>query len=722
MTISTSIPATAAAVDQGGDDPLKDCLLALARFHDLGTGAGSMTAGLPLVEGRLTPSLFLRAARRIGLACRLLVRPLPALRADMLPLVLLLQDNQACLLFAVDPARGVARVSCPGLAEAEREMPLAELEAIYLGRAIAAWPRYRFERRAPSWQPQREGHWFWQAVRGGWPLYRDALLAALLINLCALAVPLVSMNVYDRVVPNMAFSTLWVLVIGAVLVLVFDFLLKLSRSYLLDLAGKRIDLSLSALIMERVLGIRMENRPASVGAFAANLRAFETVRDFIASGSVVTLVDLPFVVLFLLVMLWLSPWFVLPVLVCGAAMLLQAWLAQDKMKTLSERTLRAAAQRNAQLVESLGALETVKALAAEGQQQARWEQSTLFLAQIGARLKILAALTGHFSALMQQLAYVSTLALGVYLILDGSSSPGGIIAAGMLASRAIAPLGQLVSLLTQYHNARSSLASVETLMSLPVERETARHYFPRAPFRGAIEFRQVHFSYPDSSQAALEDVSFVIRPGERVGIVGPIGSGKSTVEKLVLGLYRPQQGTVLIDGCDVRQIDPDELRRHIGYTPQDTLLFYGSLRQNLLMGAPEADDAQLLRAVRIAGLGPLVDRHPLGFDLPIGERGETLSGGQRRAVGIARALVRQNAIVLLDEPTSNMDGIAAARVTRALKAALDGVTVLLVTHQPELLSLVERLIVIDRGRVVLDGPRTEVLEALRNGRVVGEDA
>jgi ATP-binding cassette subfamily C protein LapB len=718
MSFSASLASDEATstLNELQSDPLLDCLLSLARSHGIMLTAESACAGLPLNQGGLTPTLFVRAARRLGLACRVLRTPLSSLRPELLPAVLLLNQDQACLLNRLDAGLGEARVCFPELTDAEVRLSLADLDARYTGYSIFVRPLYRFERRAPELGSIRSRHWFWQTLRGGWPLYRDALLAAFLINLCALVVPLVSMNVYDRVVPNTAIATLWVLALGAGMILAFDCLLKISRAYLLDLAGKRVDITLSTLIMEKVLGLRLEARPASVGAFSANLRAFETVRDFIASSSVVTLVDLPFVLVFLLVMAWLSPWFTLPVLVCGGLMLLQAWLAQEKMKELSESTLRAASQRNAMLVESLTALETIKAMAAEGPQQARWEQSTLFLAQVGARLKILSALTTHFAGFMQQLVYIATLVLGVYLIMDGQTSQGGIIAAAMLSSRATAPLGQLVGLLTQYHNARTSLSSIESIMKMPVEREPGATFFPRAPFRGEIEFRNLSLSYPNAAQPALSNVSFRIAAGERVAIIGAVGSGKSTIEKLVLGLYQPSEGAVLIDGCDIRQIDPAELRRHVGYMPQDTLLFYGSLRQNLMMGAPHAHEAQVLHAVEIAGLAPFINSHPQGFDMLVGERGETLSGGQRRAVGIARALAGDPPILLMDEPTSNMDPQREARIRQSLLQAVQGKTVLLVTHQPALLDLVDRIIVLDRGHLVLDGPKTAVLKALQQGQ------
>ncbi len=696
-------------------DPLRTCLLALAHHWDLPFPPETVFSGLPLEQGRLTPSLFVRAARRLGLVARIVRQPLASLTAEMLPAVLLLAQDQACLYEGLDPD-GLARLREPSLMEGEQRLPVSQLAARYQGLCILVRPRYRQDRRTAVQRNVKPGHWFWQAVAEGWPLYRDALFAALLINLCALAVPLVTMNVYDRVVPNLALSTLWVLALGAALVLVFDFLLKLARSHLLDLAGKRIDIRLSAQIMERVLGLRLEHRPASVGAFAANLRAFESVRDFIASSSVVTLVDLPFVLLFVLILLWLSPWFALPVVLAAGLMLLQAWLTAGRMRTLSESTLRAAAERNALLVESLGGLETLKALSAQGVQQGRWERTTRYLAQTGARLKILSALTGHFAALIQQLSYLSMLVLGVYLILDGRTSPGGIIAAGMLSARATAPLGQLVGLLTQYHNARASLASVESVMQLPVERDSEQVYTPRAPFRGAIELCGVSFSYPGASRPALSDVSLRLQPGERVAILGAIGSGKSTIQKLVMGLYQPTGGTVRVDGIDLRQIDPDELRQHIGYVPQESLLFYGSLRHNLEMGQHRVTVERLQRAMRIAGLDRFVDQHPEGYDLLVGERGETLSGGQRRAVCIARAWVSDASILLMDEPTSNMDPAQAQRIIRALSAELAGKTLLLVTHQPDVLALVDRIVVLEQGHIVADGPKAEVLAALSGGR------
>ncbi|MCG9118603.1 type I secretion system permease/ATPase [Laribacter hongkongensis] len=698
-------------------DPLLDCLFSLARAYGIATTREALVAGIPLVEHRLTPSMFARSARRIGLVSRVVRQPLTSLRTDLLPAVLLLKDNEACILRGIKG--DMAQISYPELPDSTVDMPLDTLMANHLGLSIFVKPRFSFERRAPELAEIRSRHWFWGTVYSSWPLYRDALVAALLINLFALVTPIVTMNVYDRVVPNMATDTLWVLTSGAALVLLFDFMLKVTRGYLVDLASKRIDVTLSALIMERVLGVRMEARPASVGAFAANLRAFETVRDFIASASITGLIDLPFALIFILAIGWVSPWMMLPVVAGGVLMLGFAWLVQEKMQELTETTLRAASQKNAHLVENLANLDTLKVLAAEGEQQGKWEQSTLFLAQVGTRLKLLASSTVNFSGLIQQTTSIAMLVLGVYLIMNGLVSQGGVIAAVMLCGRAMAPLGQVVGLLTQYHNARTSLGALDSFMKLPVEREKDVSFFHRTHFKGEIEFRDVSFNYPASPLPSLDNVSFRIRAGERVAIIGRVGSGKSTLQKLILGLFRPTGGSIRVDGIDTNQIDPAELRRNIGYVPQDVVLFYGSLRDNIAMGSPHVHDASVAAAADQAGLTGFVNSHPQGFDMIIGERGDTLSGGQRKAVAIARALLNSPPILLLDEPTSNMDHSTERQIYQTLESVLPGRTLVLVTHHNALLSLVDRLIVIDQGRIVADGPKAQVMQALQGGQVTG---
>jgi len=697
------------------DDPLLDCLAELTRLHGLPSTAQALSAGLPLVGNRLTPALLVRAASRAHFSARIVQRGLEDIATNLLPAILLLENARACLLLGVREDGYL--VSFPESGASSDVIGKAELAERYTGLVAFVRPQFRFEARAPGVIEPKRRHWFWGAVFDNRRLYRDALLAALLINVFALAMPMFTMNVYDRVVPNNAVETLWVLALGISLVLLFNLLLTTLRAHVVDTASKRVDVQLSALIMDRVLGLRMEGRPASVGSFAANLRSFEAIRDFIASASITTLVDLPFVLLFLAVLAWISPWMVIPPVVAILIILIVSLAAQARMETLTMATFQASAQRNAVLVESLAGLETVKTLNAQGHVQRHWESATQFIAHTGGKLKLLSASTVNFVQTTTQLVSVCIVIIGVYQIQEAALSLGGIIAASMIAGRCLAPFGQVAGLLLQYQNARTSLGSIDNTMKLPVERDASTAYVARPQLGGAIELRDVTFAYPGSKEPALRDINLKIRAGEKVGVLGRIGSGKTTLERLVLGLYQPTEGAVFIDGIDARQIDPGDLRRAIGHVPQDPVLFYGSLKFNLTLGAPFASDAHMLAAADIGGVSEFANRHPQGFDMLVGERGESLSGGQRQSVAVARAMINDPPILLLDEPSSNMDSQSEARLKERLRTAGAGKTMLVITHRTALLDLVERLVVIDRGRIVADGPKAQVIEALRQGRV-----
>ena len=697
-------------------DPLLESVVAIARLYDINTTAQALSAGLPLEGNRVTPALLPRAAARAGLTAKLARRSLDDLRPGLLPVILLLSDGRACILLEWTE-NDHARVRFPENGEAADVLSRDELSGQYSGITFFIKPIFNFDARSPGSGQLKAKHWFWGVVLQNWRLYRDSLIAALLINLFALAVPMYSMTVYDRVIPNRAQETLWVLSIGVLLVLVFDLILKTLRSYILDTAGKRIDVTLSANIMERVLGLRMTDRPASVGSFAANLRAFESVRDFVASATITTLVDLPFVAVFLLVIVWISPWFLLPLLACIAALLVVSLVAQQKLQELVEVTHRATAQRNASLVESLVGIETLKFMVAESSFQRKWEHSTVFLAQNGTKLKFLSTATLNVAQALQQLATILVVIVGVYLLMDNKVSMGGIIAASMLAGRAMAPFSQIAGLLMQFHNAKSGLGAIESHMKMTPERPEQATFLHRASFQGAIEFRNVTFVYPGQENPALRNISFKIQPGEKVAFIGRVGSGKSTIQRLILGLYTPTEGAILIDGIDLRQIDPAELRRAAGFVSQDVHLFYGSLRENIALGAPFASDHDVVVAADTAGVTEFANRHPRGFDMLIGERGESLSGGQRQAVGIARAVLNDAPILLLDEPSSAMDFQSEDQLKARIGHFTKGKTVVLVTHRTSLLEMVDRLLVIDNGQLMADGPKAQVVEALQSGRV-----
>ncbi|WP_298014977.1 type I secretion system permease/ATPase [uncultured Aquabacterium sp.] len=697
-------------------DPLLDCLIEVCRLHGLGASRASLSAGLPLASGPLTLQLAERAASRAGLATKVQRLAAADIDALTLPAILILHGQRACVLLSRE-ADGTCRILLPESGQGAISLTLDDLNTRHTGVVLFARPHFRFDERTPAVRATRSGHWFWGPVLAQRLVYRDVLWAALLINVFALAYPIFSMNVYDRVVPNHATETLWVLAIGIVLVLGSDLFIKLLRSHFIDEASARIDVQISATLMERVLGMRLENRPASVGSFAANLRGFEQVRDFIASGTVTALIDLPFALLFLGVIAWISPWLVIPVVLIFLMIVVAGYVLQHRLHELSQQTYQASAQRNATLVESLTGIETIKAQAAESLIQNRWEHANRFLAGLNVRMRGLSSSAMYTTATLTQMVSVSIVVIGVYLITDRQLTMGGLIAASMLAGRALAPAGQIVGLLMQYQGARTALESLEKIMAQPVERPEGSAFVQRREFKGEIEFRHVSFAYPGRQEPAIDDISFKVAPGERVALIGKVGSGKTTLQKLIMGLYQPTGGAVLLDGIDLRQLDPADVRRNTAHVSQDVNLFFGTLRENITFGMPHAMDDAIVAAAETAGLTEFVQRHPQGFDLPVGERGELLSGGQRQSVGIARAVLHNAPILLLDEPTSAMDFSTEAQVTQRMQAFCQGKTVVLVTHRTSMLAFVDRVIVIDQGKVVADGPRDRIMQALAAGRI-----
>ena len=698
------------------NDPLLGCLIALARLFNQPTSADALVAGLPLNDQHLTPALFIRAAARVGISAKLNRRQLDSITDMLLPAVLLLRDKQACVLLRRNGG-GSMQVVLPETGDGEQEIGVADLQERYTGLVLFARPAHRYHECDTDSAVPRASHWFWGVVKQAWPIYAEVMIASLMVNVFALAMPLFTMNVYDRVVPNHTHETLWALTVGVMVVIVFDLLMRSLRGYFIDVAGKKIDVILSANLFEKVLAIQMAERPPSVGAFASNIQEFEAVREFLTSATASALIDLPLSVVFIAAMFWVGgalgwlPLIALP-LVVGFSLAVQGPLAATV-----EASQRHTAQRQALLIESLVGLEAIKINGAEGQMQSLWEQTVGHLARLGLRSRFLSACAVNFAAFTQQATYLIVVVCGVYLIADGKLTTGGLIACTIFTGRALSPMSQVASLLTRYHQSRGALASIQRLMHLPVERPADKRFVHRPALRGSIEFKNVHFSYPRQTGAALDGVSFRIAAGERVGIIGRVGSGKTTVEKLILGLYPPASGNVLVDGVELRQFDPAQLRRGIGHVPQDVVLFNGSVRENIVLGAPSADDAAVLRAARIAGVADFVDRLPNGFDLPVGERGEALSGGQRQAIAIARAELLSPPILVLDEPSSAMDNRSEELFKARLAPQLEGRTLVLITHRASLLALVDRLIVMDQGRVVADGPKDQVLAALAGRRL-----
>ncbi|ADZ90767.1 type I secretion system permease/ATPase [Marinomonas mediterranea] len=697
---------------------LLDCLALLSKYFDNPYTADAIAAGLPITDNEMTPELFQRAAKRIGINSRFVKRNLKNISSMVLPVVLLLEDKKACVLLEVNQEQGVAKVFRPESGEGEVYIKLDKLEKVHTGYVFFVRPVFRFDKRSESKAERfKKGHWFWGTISRSWRIYRDVLVASLLINLFAVASPLFVMNVYDRVVPNNAFDTLWVLAIGAASVYLFDFLLRTLRSYFIDIAGKKSDILLSASIFSRVNNMKMEARPKSVGAFAKNLQEFESIREFITSATITTLVDLPFMFLIIGV-IWLigGPVSFIP-LVTIFLILAYSVIIQRPLKRSIEESQKTASQKNALLIESLVNAESVKLNRAEGVLQKQWEGAVGNIADWGVKTRQLAQSCSAFAQVAQQLTTVVMVIAGVYQISEGNMSMGALIASVMLTGRALGPMAQIAGLATRYNQAKSALGAINEIMSAPVENPEDVKYVHRPAFEGNFQFDGVAFSYPEQEQTAISNVGFTIKPGEKVAIIGRIGSGKSTLGKIMTGLYAPSQGAVRVDGVDMRQINPADLRRNIGAVSQDVSLFYGSIRDNIVMGVPYIEDEAILRAADLSGVSEFANRRASGLDSDVGERGMLLSGGQRQSIAIARALLFDPPILILDEPTASMDNTTETRMKRRLMEGLKDKTLVLITHKASMLDMVDRIIVMDNGRMVADGPKAQVHEALRQGKL-----
>ena len=694
------------------DDPLLESLAILTRLHGRSVSPQALAAGLPLKAHRMTPELIIRAADREGYSARVGKRPLTKISKLLLPAILVLKDGGACVLTGVNGRKSEAEIILPESGFGSRTVPFKELKPLYIGYCIFVQPRPRPDARTDPAVEHRGKSWFWGTLIRFKRFYLEAAFATLLINVLTVATALFTRNVYDRVVPNNALDTLVVLASGTLVAIAFEFVARNLRAYYLDHAGKKADVVLASRLFAQALGLRMEVSPASPGAFASELREFESLRDFITSATLTAFSDLPFTFFFIWVVfliggdLYLVPLLAIPVV------LLVGLLAQFPLSFLIRQHMRESILRHGLLVECVEGLESLKTLSAEGAMQGRWEHYTALTGETGARSRFVSSIVVNVSLLVQQCTTVAMVVWGVYLIHDGVLTMGGLIACVILTGRALGPLGQVAGLLTRYQQARIAYFMLNGLMKKPLERPQGRRFLHRPALEGSFGFDNVSFAYPGQKLAALSSVSFAVRAGEHVAILGRIGSGKSTLLKLMVGLYRPGQGSIVVDGADIEQFDPADLRGNIGYVAQDAKLFHGTLRDNVVMGAPLAADEDVLDAARMAGLDKLIEHHPMGFDLLIAEGGGGLSGGQRQTVAIARALVKKPQVLLLDEPTSAMDHSSEQVIISNLKEFSRARTMVIVTHKPTMLTLVDRIIVLDRGRVVLDGARDDVLKQL----------
>lgn len=727
--MSTDVPVNSNMVDQvvpASSTRVQDTLLQsvswICDHYGFGKSPEALTAGLPR-GGLLSPSLALAALSNAGLSAGLIERNAQSLPTQVMPMVLLRHEQGGCILLgrrrdpqAADKRSFVYQVILPEVGSEAVEVSQLEMEQMYTGYAILVKPRAKVDTRAGEQSPQAAGHWLLSTLWRYRRYYRSAAIGAVLINVLALASIFFTMNVYDRVVPNQAFVTLWSLGVGVVVAMVFEAVARYVRAHLLDVASKKADLVLGTMLFRQALSIQMEHKPASSGSFANQLREFESVRDFATSATLAAISDLPFVLMFVGVIFVIGgPLGWVPLLLIPLILLVSVIIQWPLARTMKEN-LRESSLKQGVLVESVEGLETLKAVGGEAYMQRRWETFSALSAATSMKSRQLSSIATGVVAFFQQLQTVVLVIIGVYLIDAGSLTMGALIATVMLAGRATAPLGQVIGLAVRFQQAKAALQSLNRLMAMPVDRDSDRDYLAKPSLSGQLTLKGVGFAYPappmQPNPPVLQGIDLSVQAGERVAILGRIGSGKSTLLRVMARLYSPVEGQMFTDGLDVNQIDPADWRKAVGYVGQDARLFYGSLRENVMIGRPEATADEFLRVLRLTGLDKVAAKHPKGINLPIGEMGEGLSGGQRQLVSLARSLLARPKLLLLDEPTSAMDTQSEALFLEHLKHATEGQALVVVTHRPSLLALVERIVVVDDGKVVADGPKDKILASL----------
>src|SRR5437763_3119121 len=694
---------------------LSAALTYLAVYHGRAVSRDALLGGLPILDGRLSVALYDRAARRAGLETEAIKREIIDIPALVLPAVLIMKDGSAVILFGIDQTNKTAKVLDPLVKPSTVQIrPIGSIAAQYTGYAFLVRAAVEADARTVAAGDLPRTHWFWSVVQVHWRSYGHIALAAFLINMLALATPLFTMSVYDRVIPNGAIPSLIALSIGMGLAIAFDFVLRTVRSRMIDVTGKTVDVVLASNIFEHVMAVKMAQLPSSVGIIANQLRDFDSVREFFTSGSVVSATDLIFAVLFVGVLFVISGPLAFMPLVMLPIMIALGLTMQRPLDRAMKRLQAESAARHGVLVESLSGLETVRATGAEARMQTAWERSVAATARSGEDVRFWASLSLTSANAAQQITSLLLVMIGVFLILDGKLSVGALVAANMLAGRVLAPIAGIASVITRGTQTLSALKSIDRIMSLERERSPQRAYVASKIDEGKIAFENVSFAYPNAPGKALEKISFKIEGGERIGIIGRVGSGKTTVGRLLLGFYEAQEGRILIDGVDSRQYDPSDLRAGFGFAIQDTDLFFGKLRDNIALGKPEASDEEVLAAARLSGVESFIAGHPLGYNMPIAEGGRSLSGGQKQAIGLARVLIRKPKILFLDEPTAHFDVRSESEFLARLKVlASREMTIIVSTHRLSLLNLVDRLLAFDSGRLGADGPRGKGLAMLQ---------
>ena len=707
----------AKAVSRFRADSFLTCLMYTVRHYRKIVAAETLVQGLPLKEDKLSSSLYIRAARRAGLFARLVKRELDDIDAKVLPAVLLMKNGEAALAIGKEQQgeKTYWKIYLPESGKIHTLSGEKKLKEIYSGQAIFMKPSSLFEMGADIFSSPKD--WFWSSLKQFSPLYGQVALASVMINILALVSPLFIMNVYDRVVPNNAFETLWVLVIGITLAFMFDYILKVLRTYFIDVAGRGADILMAGRIYQQILSARLGQVGTTSGAFANQVREYETLREFFASATIVTLIDMPFVLLFIAIIASIAGPVALVPLLAIPVVLGMSFAIQKPLQKIVEDMSGRADDKHSHLIEAITSLENIKALGAEGRMQSKWEHVVGLVAKVSLKARLITSIALNGAGFIQQMVTVLIVVFGVYAISKGDMTIGALVATTILAGRTMGPLSQAAALYSRFQQSRIALNALNNIMRLETENPEGKQFVYLPEMKGDYELKNVSFTYPESPLNSLRDVSLSIKSGEKVALIGRAGSGKTTLLRLLLGLYVPDDGDISLGGIDMRQQDPATYRRRIGYVPQNTQLFKGTLRENIMMAEPMASLESVREVTMHTGVNHFARRHPMGLDMPIAEGGLNLSGGQRQTVALARAFLRETNVLLMDEPTSNLDATTEAEVMASIKAQSKNKTVIIVTHKMNLLDLVDRVIVLDDGVIVADGKKKDIIAKLQSGKL-----
>ena len=692
------IEAKDTVIDQlSEEEQLLACIQFVLRGHGIEKSLASIRDSADNSEGVFDFKDAVSVLRNLEFSSNIGQIKFKKLVSGQLPAIVVLNDSRVCVLLEIN-SDNQYRLFDPNQETKVSKLPAEEFIKVYSETVLLL----KTPKQVRDESKQKKVDWFWGSLRQSKWTYTQVLIAAAVSNFLGLSTSLFIMVVYDRVVPNQAIESLIALTIGVLIALAFDFLIKTIRAGFIDRAGKKADGRMSRLIFDQLMAMNLASKSAKSGALASTVREFESLRDFFTSATLVAVVDLPFIFLFIYIISLIGgPLAYIP-LVCVPIVILTGLIVQPFLAKLSVETMETGMSKQGVLVETLNGLETIKATGSAGLMKKRFQEATSSQSDTGLKSRMLSQFAINSAVSVQQFAQIAIIFYGVFLIQDGIVTMGSLIAVVILAGRTLAPLSQLASALTRVNSARTAYRSINDLMSKPRDRANTENPISRPNLSGKIEFKGVCFRYPNAPEPTIKDLNFTIEPGQKVAILGKMGSGKSTIARLLAGLYEPDSGSILIDGVDIRQIDPADLRRNVGFMLQETWLFSGSIKENIQMGFAEYTDEHILTIARMTGVDDFVRQNPRGYDFQLKERGEGLSGGQRQSINLARALLHDPSTVILDEPTSSMDTATEKMVLDNLSDWMGPRTLVAITHRNSIVRLASRVLVIDQGVLVAD--------------------